>query len=187
MPVLFLHELDAIGLKRSASNSTIMRSTVNQLLAELDGIGSDNEGVYLLAATNAPWDIDPALRRPGRLDRTLLVLPPDEPARATILHTHLRERPVEGIDLQILARMTEGLTGADLSHVCDSAAEKALLDSVRTGRPRLMNMQDMYAALREVRPSTGPWFETARTVVEYSDTSGEYAELREWMKRHHML
>ena len=185
--VLFLDELDAIGLKRSASNSTIMRSTVNQLLAELDGIGSDNEGVYLLAATNAPWDIDPALRRPGRLDRTLLVLPPDEPARATILHTHLRERPVEGIDLQILARMTEGLTGADLSHVCDSAAEKALLDSVRTGRPRLMNMQDMYAALREVRPSTGPWFETARTVVEYSDTSGEYAELREWMKRHHML
>lgn len=185
--VLFLDELDAIGLKRSASNSTIMRSTVNQLLSELDGIGSDNEGVYLLAATNAPWDIDPALRRPGRLDRTLLVLPPDEPARATILHTHLRERPVEGIDLQILARMTEGLTGADLSHVCDSAAEKALLDSVRTGRPRLMNMQDMYAALREVRPSTGPWFETARTVVEYSDTSGEYAELREWMKRHHML
>ena len=185
--VLFLDELDAIGLKRSASNSTIMRSTVNQLLAELDGIGSDNEGVYLLAATNAPWDIDPALRRPGRLDRTLLVLPPDEPARATILHTHLRERPVEGIDLQILARMTEGLTGADLSHVCDSAAEKALLDSVRTGRPRLMNMQDMYAALREVRPSTGPWFETARTVVEYSDTSGEYADLREWMKRHHML
>ena len=185
--VLFLDELDAIGLKRSVSHSTIMRSTVNQLLAELDGIGSDNEGVYLLAATNAPWDIDPALRRPGRLDRTLLVLPPDEPARATILHTHLRERPVEGIDLQILARMTEGLTGADLSHVCDSAAEKALLDSVRTGRPRLMNMQDMYAALREVRPSTGPWFETARTVVEYSDTSGEYAELREWMKRQRML
>ena len=145
--VLFLDELDAIGLKRSASNSTIMRSTVNQLLAELDGIGSDNEGVYLLAATNAPWDIDPALRRPGRLDRTLLVLPPDEPARATILHTHLRERPVEGIDLQILARMTEGLTGADLSHVCDSAAEKALIDSVRTGRPRLMNMHDMYAAI----------------------------------------
>lgn len=185
--VLFLDELDAIGLKRSVSHSTIMRSTVNQLLSELDGIGSNNEGVYILAATNTPWDIDPALRRPGRLDRTLLVLPPDEPARATILHTHLRERPVEGIDLQILARMTEGLTGADLSHVCDSAAEKALLDSVRTGRPRLMNMQDMYAALREVRPSTGPWFETARTVIEYSDTSGEYAELREWMKRHHML
>ena len=185
--VLFLDELDAIGMKRSLSRNSSMRSTVNQLLEELDGVSSDNDGVYLLAATNAPWDIDPALRRPGRLDRTLLVLPPDEPARAAILHTHLRERPVEGIDLQALARATDGLTGADLSHVCDSAAEKALLDSVRTGRPRLMNMQDMDAALKEVRPSTGPWFETARTVVEYSDTSGEYEDLRKWMKRHRLL
>ena len=185
--VLFLDEIDALGIKRALVRSSWMRNTVNQLLEELDGVDNNNEGVYVLAATNAPWDIDPALRRPGRLDRTLLVLPPDEPARATILHTHLRERPVEGIDLQILARMTEGLTGADLSHVCDSAAEKALLDSVRTGRPRFMNMQDMYAAIKEVRPSTGPWFETARTVVEYADTSGEYADLREWMKRHSML
>ena len=185
--VLFLDELDAIGMKRSLSRNSSMRSTVNQLLEELDGVSSDNDGVYLLAATNAPWDIDPALRRPGRLDRTLLVLPPDEPARAAILHTHLRERPVEGIDLQALARVTDGLTGADLSHVCDSAAEKALLDSVRTGRPRLMNMQDMDAALKEVRPSTGPWFETARAVVEYSDASGEYEDLRKWMKRHRLL
>ena len=185
--VLFLDELDAIGIKRSLSRNSSMRSTVNQLLEELDGVGSNNEGIYLLAATNAPWDIDPALRRPGRLDRTLLVLPPDEPARAAILHTHLRERPVEGIDLQALARATEGLTGADLSHVCDSAAEKALMDSVRTGRPRLMNMQDMDAAFKEVRPSTGPWFETARTVVEYSDASGEYEDLRKWMKRHRLL
>ena len=185
--VLFLDEIDALGIKRSLTRNSGMRSVVNQLLEELDGIGNDNEGVYILAATNTPWDIDPALRRPGRLDRTLLVLPPDEPARAAILHTHLRERPVEGIDLQVLARMTEGLTGADLSHVCDSAAEKALIDSVRTGRPRLMNMQDMYAAIQEVRPSTGPWFETARTVIEYADSSGEYADLREWMKRHRML
>lgn len=185
--VLFLDELDAIGMKRSLSRNSSMRSTVNQLLEELDGVSSNNEGVYLLAATNAPWDIDPALRRPGRLDRTLLVLPPDEPARAAILHTHLRERPVEGIDLQALARVTDGLTGADLSHVCDSAAEKALMDSVRTGRPRLMNMQDMDAALKEVRPSTGPWFETARAVVEYSDASGEYEDLRKWMKQHRLL
>ena len=185
--VLFLDEIDALGIKRSLTRNSGMRSVVNQLLEELDGIGNDNEGVYILAATNTPWDIDPALRRPGRLDRTLLVLPPDKPARATILHTHLRERPVEGIDLQILARMTEGLTGADLSHVCDSAAEKALIDSVRTGRPRFMNMQDMYAAIKEIRPSTGPWFETARTVIEYADSSGEYADLRERMKRHNML
>ena len=185
--VLFLDELDAIGMKRSLSRNSSMRSTVNQLLEELDGIGSDNEGVYLLAATNAPWDIDPALRRPGRLDRSILVLPPDGPARAAILRTHLRERPAEGIDLQELARTTDGLTGADLSHLCDSAAEMALLDSVRTGSPRLITMEDMLAALREIRPSSGPWFEVARNVIEYADSSGEYAELREWMKRHRLL
>ena len=185
--VLFLDELDAIGIKRSLSRSSGIRGTVNQLLEELDGIGSDNEGVYLLAATNAPWDIDPALRRPGRLDRSILVLPPDGPARAAILRTHLRERPAEGIDLQELARTTDGLTGADLSHLCDSAAEMALLDSVRTGSPRLITMEDMLAALREIRPSSGPWFEVARNVIEYADSSGEYAELREWMKRHRLL
>ena len=154
--VLFLDKIDALGIKRALVRSSWMRNTVNQLLEELDGVDNNNEGVYVLAATNAPWDIDPALRRPGRLDRTLLVLPPDEPARATILHTHLRERPVEGIDLQILARMTEGLTGANLSHVCDSAAEKALLDSVRTGRPRFMNMQDMYEPSRKSAPRPAP-------------------------------
>ena len=94
---------------------------------------------------------------------------------------------MEGIDLQTLARATDGMTGADLSHLCDSAAEKALMDSVRIGRPRLMTMQDMYAALKEIRPSTGPWFETARAVVEYADASGEYTDLREWMKQHRLL
>ena len=185
--VLFLDELDAIGIKRTLARTAGMRGVVNQLLEELDGVSSDNEGVYLLAATNAPWDVDPALRRPGRLDRTILVLPPDEPARAAILHTHLRERPVEGIDLQALARATEGLTGADLSHLCDSAAERALMDSVRTGSPRMITMADLHAALREIRPSTGPWFEIARNVVEYADPSGEYADLRAWMKRHRLL
>ena len=113
--VLFLDEIDALGIKRSLTRNSGMRSVVNQLLEELDGIGNDNDGVYILAATNTPWDIDPALRRPGRLDRTLLVLPPDEPARATILHTHLRERPVEGIDLQVLARMTEAVSYTHLT------------------------------------------------------------------------
>lgn len=185
--VLFLDELDAIGMKRSLSRSPWLRTIINQLLQELDGISSNNENLYVLAATNAPWDVDPALRRPGRLDRTLLVLPPDEPARATILHTHLRERPVEGIDLRHLARVTDGLTGADLAHLCDSAAEIALMDSVRTGTPRMIVMADLLAALKEIHPSTGPWFETARNVVEYADTSGEYAELRNWMQARRLL
>ena len=78
--VVFLDEVDAIGQKRSQLRNTPMRSAVNQLLLELDDVASDNTGVFLLAATNHPWDVDSALRRPGRFDRTLLVLPPDGPA-----------------------------------------------------------------------------------------------------------
>ena len=79
--VLFLDELDALGHKRSQMTSTSMRTIGNQLLTELDGVDSNNDGVFVLAATNAPWDVDPALRRPGRFDRMCLVLPPDATAR----------------------------------------------------------------------------------------------------------
>src|SRR5258707_3787839 len=78
--VLFLDEVDAIGQKRSQLRHTPMRSAVNQLLLELDDVSGNNEGVFLLAATNHPWDVDSALRRPRRFDRTLLVLPPDAAA-----------------------------------------------------------------------------------------------------------
>ena len=85
--VLFLDEIDAIGQKRSQSTSAAWRGVTNQLLMEMDGIGADNEGLFILAATNTPWDVDPALRRPGRFDRSVAVLPPDAPARHSILYT----------------------------------------------------------------------------------------------------
>ena len=185
--VIFLDEIDAIGQKRSQTRHSATRGVVNQLLQELDGIGSDNDGVYVLAATNTPWDIDPALRRPGRLDRTVLVLPPDEPARRSILEHGLSGRPTEKLDLARAAKQTDGFTGADLAHLCESAAESAMMASIRTGTPRPISGADLNAALREVRPSAGPWFETARNVVEYSDRSGEYDALRAFMKSRRLL
>lgn len=182
--VLFLDELDAIGVKRALTRHSGARGTVNQLLTELDGVASDNEGLYVLAATNAPWDVDPALRRPGRLDRTLLVQPPDRAAREAILRTHLRDRPVEAINLGALAKRTEGFSGADLAHLCDSAAEQALLDSATSGRVRMIGMGDFERALRDVRPSIGPWIETARNVALYANESGEYDELAAFLRRY---
>ena len=181
--VLFLDELDAIGQKRSLTRNSGARTTVNQLLTELDGVGSDNEGVFVLAATNHPWDVDAALRRPGRLDRTLLVLPPDRDAREAILRTHLRERPVERIDIARLAKATDGFSGADLAHLCESASENALMDSVETGTVRMIGMGDFTRALAEVRPSTGPWMETARNVALYANPTGEYDELATWLRK----
>jgi SpoVK/Ycf46/Vps4 family AAA+-type ATPase len=181
--VLFLDEIDALGQKRSSAHNSAMRGAVVQLLTELDGVAGQNEGVFVLAATNQPWDVDPALRRPGRLDRTVLVLPPDAEAREAVFRFHLRHRPVEGIDLRRLGKATDGFSGADIAHVCETASERALLDSARTGRARLIGMPDVEAALREVRPSIGAWMETARNVVLFADADGTYAELRNYMKK----
>jgi AAA+ superfamily predicted ATPase len=186
--VVFLDELDALGAKRSRTAHSGMRNTVNQLLTELDGIDSAaNEGVFVLAATNVPWDVDIALRRPGRLDRTLLVLPPDAPAREAILRYHLRERPIENIDLGKLAKVTDGLSGADLAHVCEAAAERALLDSARTGTVRMIGMKDLLAAAKEITPSTEPWFASARNVAMFANEGGMYDDLVAYLKKRRKL
>ncbi len=185
--VVFLDEVDALGQKRSLTRSSGMRTTVNQLLTELDGVSGQNEGVFVIGATNQPWDVDPALRRPGRLDRTLLVLPPDAEARESIFRHHLAHRPVEGIDVRWLARSSDGYSGADIAHVCETASEKALLEGVRTGNARMIQMQDLKAALAEVRSSTGPWFDAARNVVQFANEDGTYNELRDYMKKNRKL
>jgi len=185
--VVFLDEVDAIGQKRSQLRHTPMRSAVNQLLLELDDVKNHNEGVFLLAATNHPWDVDSALRRPGRFDRTLLVLPPDAEARAGVFRFHLRERPVAGIDLAKLARLTDGYSGADIAHVCETAAESALLDSVRAQEPRMIGNADLEAAIGEIRPSIGAWFETARNVALFANEGGAYDELAAYLRKRRML
>ncbi|MFJ3728827.1 ATP-binding protein [Streptomyces sp. NPDC090045] len=186
--VVFLDELDALGAKRSRMQHSGMRNTVNQLLTELDGIDSAaNEGVFVLAATNVPWDVDIALRRPGRLDRTLLVLPPDATAREAILRYHLRERPIEAVDLGRLVKVTDGLSGADLAHVCESAAESALLDSVRTGKIRMIGTKDLLGAAKSVVPSTEPWFAAARNVAMFANEGGMYDDLVTYLKTRRKL
>jgi SpoVK/Ycf46/Vps4 family AAA+-type ATPase len=181
--VLFLDEIDAIGQRRSMASNSTARGTVNQLLTELDGVAESNAGVFVLAATNQPWDVDPALRRPGRFDRTVLVLPPDASAREAIFRHHLESRPIEGIDLGALAKASDGLSGADIAYVCEVAAEHALLDSVSTGTVRLVTMDDLTRALSEVRPSIGEWLGSARNVVLFGNDDGTYAELKAYLKK----
>jgi len=185
--VLFLDEIDALGQKRSQVRGQAMRGTVNQLLTELDDVSQNNEGVFVLAATNHPWDIDSALRRPGRLDRALLVLPPDAAAREAILRHHLQDRPLAGIDLSKLVKATDGFSGADLAHLCDAAAEVALLDSARSGVARMITMDDFSKGLTEIRPSTGAWFTEARNVAMFANEGGEYDELLAYLRQKKLL
>ena len=115
------------------------------------------------------------------------MLPPDQEAREAIFRTHLRDRPVAGIDLAQLARNSEGFSGADIMHVCETAAEHAMADAVKSGEVRMIEMRDMTGALAQVKPSTGPWFETARNVVQFANKDGDYNELLEYMKRRRMV
>lgn len=183
--VVFLDEVDVLAGRRS-HDSIHATSVTNQFLQELDGLGSENDGVYVIGATNRPWEVDPAMRRPGRFDRMLLVSPPDAEARAAIFAHHLENRPVEGVNLAELAKHSEGMSGADISGICEAASEAALLDAVRTQRRRRINMADLRSALRSARPSTRSWFDVARSVVEYDD-GGDFATLKKYMRDKRLL
>lgn len=180
--VLFIDELDSLGGKRSGySNLGWMRNVVNQLLQEMDGVGSDNDGVFILGATNHPWDVDNALLRPGRFDRVVLVTPPDPEARAAILKHALKDRPISGIDIDQVVSATHGFTGADLTHLVASAAERAMSDSIADGELRPIGMADLRAALVDVKPSSGAWLQSARNVVEFANVDGRYDDLQRYL------
>lgn len=181
--VLFLDEVDALGQRRSnLRTSPAGRNVVAQLLSELDNVDSNNEGVFVLAATNHPWDVDGALRRPGRFDRMLLVVPPDEPARAAIFAYHLRGRPLEDVRTDDLARRTESYSGADIAHACETAAERAMIDSMESGTVRPIRHADLLAALREVHASTAAWFQMARNHAMFANEGGVYDDLLEYIR-----
>ena len=183
--VLFLDEVDALGQKRSHLRHSGTRGTVNQLLAELDDVGSSNEGLFVLAATNHPWDVDTALRRPGRLDRMLLVLPPDAPAREVILRLHLRDRPVApDLDLRAVVARTETFSGADLAYLVELATEGAMEDSMASGEVRDITTKDLLGALRELSPSTRAWFDVAYNYAMFANEGGLYDELLAYVQEH---
>ena len=115
------------------------------------------------------------------------MLPPDGPAREGVFRFHLRDRPVAGIDLSRLSRLTDGYSGADIAHVCETAAERALLDSVSRGEPRLIGQADLEAAVTEVKPSLGTWFETARNVALFANEGGAYDDLVAYLRKRRLI
>jgi transitional endoplasmic reticulum ATPase len=180
--VLFFDEIDALGANRGDMRHNAMRQVINQLLAEMDGVDSSNEGILILAATNTPWYVDTALRRPGRFDRVLFIPPPDQPAREAILRIHLKEKPVQALDFARLARETRDYSGADLRGLVDRAVEGKLVEAMRLGKPSPLATNDLLAALREARPTTREWFETARNYAVYSNENGLYDDILDYLK-----
>lgn len=182
--VLFFDELDAIGHSRMNLGRSAARNVVAQLLSELDGVEASNEGIFVIGATNQPWDVDPALRRPGRFDRTMLVLPPDTEARMAILEYHMRDRPLGAVDLMKVAKATDGMSGADLRLVCEDAAQRALGRAICTSSAEPIGQDDFGEALKAAQPTTSAWLASARNHVRYANDVGQYDELAAYLKQH---
>jgi transitional endoplasmic reticulum ATPase len=185
--VLFFDELDALAYSRSKAHSEHTRTVVNEFLAQLDGMGKDNRGVLILAATNMPWDVDPAMKRPGRFARQIFVPPPDAEARRKMLEIKLTGVPQENIDLATLAHRTANFSGADLDGLIEHAKEKALQDALLNKEERPLNQADFEEALTELLPSTLDWLRTARNLVKYAGDDGSYRDVEAYLKRAKLL
>ncbi|MCA9231182.1 MAG: AAA family ATPase [Planctomycetales bacterium] len=180
--VVFFDEVDALGASRSDMRHSGGRHLINQFLSELDGVQDDNEGLLILAATNAPWHLDNAFRRPGRFDRILFVPPPDLPARASILQLMLAGKPADGIEFDKIAKKTPEFSGADLKAIVDLAVEAKLRDAMKSGSLQPLRTKDLVAAAGQVKPSTREWFATARNYALYSNQGGVYDEILKYLK-----
>jgi transitional endoplasmic reticulum ATPase len=180
--VLFFDEVDALGASRGDMRQHAGRQLINQFLAEMDGVKTSNEGVLILAATNAPWHLDSAFRRPGRFDRILFVPPPDLEARAAILRLQTRGKPLEEIDYQHAAKKTDHFSGADLKAVVDVAIEGKLQDAMKSGVPKPITTKDLVAAAGSLKPTTKEWFATARNYALYSNQGGIYDDILQHLK-----
>jgi len=180
--VLFFDEVDALGASRTDMKTSAGRHLINQFLSELDGVKAANDGVLILGATNAPWHLDSAFRRPGRFDRILFVPPPDVPARASVLRLQLRGKPSEDIDYEAVAKKCDGFSGADLKAVVDITIENKLRDAMKTGVPTPIRTKDLIATAGSQKPTTREWFATAKNYALYSNQGGVYDDILKYLK-----
>ncbi len=180
--VLFFDEVDALAADRSDLKTQAGRFLINQFLSEMDGIESKNDGVLILAATNAPWHLDPAFRRPGRFDRVLFVPPPDQAARAAILRILCKGKPLKDVDYDQVAKKSDKFSGADLKGVVDLAVEAKLREALKAGGLKPITTKDLLAAAATAKPSTREWFATARNYALYSNQSGIYDDILTYLK-----
>ena len=179
--IIFIDEIDAVGRHRGAGlggGHDEREQTLNQLLVEMDGFGS-HDGIIVIAATNRPDILDPALLRPGRFDRQITVNTPDINGRVEILKVHSRNKPLEsGVDFKEIARMTVGFTGADLANLLNEAA----LLATRRGKS-LIGMDDVNDAF--IRIIAGPK-KKARVMKDSEKKNTAYHEAGHAMVAYHL-
>ncbi|MNC22134.1 ATP-dependent zinc metalloprotease FtsH [compost metagenome] len=182
--VLFFDEIDTIGFNRSKLASEHMRPIIDQFLTEIEGIDSNTQNMLIIGATNMPWDVDPAFKRPGRFDKVIFVPPPDKKARMTIMQLKMAGRPQEAfIDYDTLAEKTELYSGADLENVIETAAEYVIAEIMKTETERPIGTKDLLRAIDSTRPSTIEWLRTIKNYVKYSNQTGIYDDVERYLSK----
>jgi SpoVK/Ycf46/Vps4 family AAA+-type ATPase len=182
--VLFIDEIDALGGKRGSNNSNSLKNMTTHFLTELDGIDSNNEKLLVLGATNEPWSVDSAMRRPGRFDRIIFVPPPDLTARAEILKIHAQNKNVDPtVPWDKLASKMDHFSGADIAQVVEQAVERAVADAIRSGDLRPVNHKDFEIALKTRRPTTMEWLRRSKNYVNFANKDGYYDDLSDFLKK----
>ncbi len=175
--IVFFDEIDALAPRRESAG--ISRTLVNQFLSELDGF-KDREGVMVLASTNTPWDVDPALRRAGRLTDQIYVPPPGKDVREKIFEIHTRDRPISSnVDFKQLSKLTEGYSSADIKAVCDDAIDKPWAEALSGTTARKANQKDFISAIEERNSSLPPWFKLALTQINESGEAEVFSNMLE--------
>lgn len=181
--ILFFDELDALGIKRSGlgkeGTAQVMRQAVETFLQEMDGLESKKENVYVIGSTNAPWDIDPNLRRSGRFDLSIYVAPPSSKDRRKMFKYYLMGKPIAHINYKRLARCTIGYSGADIKRICETTTKWAIKREANTGKPQHITTQQIIRVIKDKdlgKSTLSEWFtmiEKEQVATTKTITSGD--------------
>jgi len=166
--IIFFDEVEAMAGRREdmGQSNAHMKMAVNQLLFEMDGVESNNANVLVVGATNAPWDVDPALRRSGRFGKAVIIPEPDFRSRADIIKMHVKKVPAaKGICYSRLALATIGYASADLKSVVEEAAAIPWRTAFKTGNQRPVSTEDFIAAIKKKKSSLPPWYAQAKKQI----------------------
>ena len=171
--ILFFDEVDAIGGSRANLQTGWEKKLISQLLIELDGLGSSNENVMVLGATNAPWEVDFALRRPGRLGKLVFVPPPSAEERALVFDIYLKRKPFleADIDLAELGQLTEHHSADSIRQIVENAAAIPWRAAIETGEARAVSMDDLRTSITQTAPDLVEWEKLVSRYQEFAAKS----------------
>jgi SpoVK/Ycf46/Vps4 family AAA+-type ATPase len=140
----------------------------------------------IIGATNAPWQVDPAFKRPGRFDKVIFVAPPDKVARAEVFKLNLENKPIDTLDYLKLAEQTNLFSGADISKVCDMAVEVVMKEALSGKDERNITMKDLEKAIQGTNSSIKEWLSTAKNFARFANESGNYSAVADFLKNNNI-